>query len=144
MEKEMNLDKYKYDLGSCQYDKIGQVLDYAISNDLKPVELAKNLGIELTFFDIDSSLEGYGELIENLEIKNYEEITNISRAENIFLICQNSGFDLWSTAFLMLEFIKTDLDINNVKDDILTGIICYSLYYSGLITNIDYFSGFAT
>lgn len=167
-ESSINLELLKYQTtgicyninswGSCQYAGAYSMYVTLITLEGKVSNVFKNLGIEIIYGNKNPSY-----MIRFIEqiIKTYEgdkvikaDMSTLRDLEDAFKFCRRMGWDLWTTAPLILECIYPCIEIKGLARNIYSldkgydnnkvGICCYILIRNGYVKDESVFKYFDT
>lgn len=154
------------DLGSCQYESIGDTIDNCIEANLGTQTLMRKYP-EIDFTNVktwDEIKTGLKDelrdqvLDEEINEDDEEErkerefmlgsIDNIETMDDFFICTCNSSWDLWSAC----SFIQTELGIVVQEDNVefagmsskYYGLLLYYYYKNNMVQDMDVYSGFDT
>lgn len=154
------------DLGSCQYESIGDSIDNCIEANLGTQTLMRKYP-EIDFTNVktwDEIKTGLKDELRVMVLENYDydldeeddlykraeldAVQNIETMDDFFIFTCNTSWDLWSAC----SFIQTELGIvvqeNNVEFAGMSskyyGLLLYYYYKNNMVQNMDVYSGFDT
>ena len=154
------------DLGSCQYDDIGEVLSGLLYEDLSLQLLIRRYSI-INFSGIGTWLEHLDGLKIDLresilhneideddaeEVLDRENqlgtIQNMYTMDEFFIYACNNSWDLWSACSFMCSRLGIKVDTINITwglySDETYGALLYYFHKSGMVTDIGVYDGFDT